>query len=473
MLNLNCVICAEIFGASDDVHVTSCGHMFHTACLNQWLQRSKTCPQCRNKCTDRNIIRVYFNLANLDISRIDVGSLQEQLDNVQLQLKMKEKELQKAADHIKSSKETQKKCMKTIAGLEKDLQSKSFLILNYAEKTKMLESQVKVMDNLRKECKSLKDQVEAMDGVNTLLTSTMSDAEKLLKNENDPNILSVWVATLKRELRVCETKKSDMRAVLKTVQSDLRKEIEHKKKQEERISQLESENYQLLEKIKCLEATIKKTTNNNNNNDYDKSLNGSIGLNTAYNNSVDIMSPPPITKIKEEKRLTISPTIKDNIKKIEESSSPYLNIKSCSVLLPPLLMKNHENRISNNTKPMGNKLTVLKISPTKPRLGAIRKTKSDLSLKYSILKKPRLDLASSSGTSGSTMKPLGPNFVFNGFGGSERVDPFERNVNSDDDCQVVTETKEQDEVKQKPTVPTTSIHSRLKTGGLRNFKLTK
>lgn len=62
----------------------------------------------------------------------------------------------------------------------------------------MLESQVKVMDNLRKECKSLKDQVEAMDGVNTLLTSTMSDAEKLLKNESDPNILSVWVATLKR-----------------------------------------------------------------------------------------------------------------------------------------------------------------------------------------------------------------------------------------------------------------------------------
>lgn len=59
--------------------------------------------------------------------------------------------------------------------------------------------------------------------------------------------------------------------------------------------------------IKCLEATIKKNTNNNN--DYDKSLNGSIGLNTAYNNSVDIMSPPPITKIKEEKRLTISPTI--------------------------------------------------------------------------------------------------------------------------------------------------------------------
>lgn len=44
-------------------------------------------------------------------------------------------------------------------------------------------------------------------------------------------------------------------------------------------------------------------------------------------------------------------------------------------------MKTHENRISNNTKPMGNKLTVLKISPIKTGSGAIRKTKSDLSQK--------------------------------------------------------------------------------------------
>lgn len=73
--------------------------------------RSKTCPQCRNKCTDRNITRVYFNCANLDCSRLDVGSLQEQLDNAQLQLKFKDKELQKAADEIKICKETQKKCM--------------------------------------------------------------------------------------------------------------------------------------------------------------------------------------------------------------------------------------------------------------------------------------------------------------------------------------------------------------------------
>lgn len=39
MLNLNCVICAELFTQSDDVHVTTCGHMFHFTCLKQWMER--------------------------------------------------------------------------------------------------------------------------------------------------------------------------------------------------------------------------------------------------------------------------------------------------------------------------------------------------------------------------------------------------------------------------------------------------
>lgn len=72
---------------------------------------SKSCPQCRNRCTDRNIFRVYFNLANLDVSRIDIGSLQEQLENANLKINIKEKELKKIEEEVKTLKGTQKKCM--------------------------------------------------------------------------------------------------------------------------------------------------------------------------------------------------------------------------------------------------------------------------------------------------------------------------------------------------------------------------
>lgn len=66
------------------------------------------------------------------------------------------------------------------------------------------------------------------------------------------------------------------------------------------------------------------------------------------------------------------------------------------------------------------------------------------------------------------MKSLPPNYVFNGFGGSERVDPFDNK--SDDECAIVSvDTKEDTEVKPSST----SINNRLKAGGLRNFKITK
>ncbi|XP_005190537.2 E3 ubiquitin-protein ligase TRAIP [Musca domestica] len=456
MLNLNCVICAELFTQSDDVHVTTCGHMFHFLCLKQWLERSKTCPQCRNKCSDRNIFRVYFNLANLDVSRIDVGSLQDQLDNANLQLKMKEKELNKAEEQIKSAKETQKKCMKTIAGLEKEVKSNNFVVLNYVEKIKVLQNQVKTMDSLRDEVTSLKAQIESLNGINTLLTASTADAEKLLKTESDPKVLSVCIATLKRELRVCEHKKADIRNQLKAVQNDLRKERDINKSHEERISQLESENYNLLEKIKSLEAT------------------GSSKESKSNSNGLDNLHKTPFGKVKEEKRYTISPTIKENIKKIEESSSPYLNIKSSSVGLVPLFKRNLDNPAKPpevGPKVTTAKITTLKISPSKTA-GAVRKAKSDLGEKYSIFKKPRMGLSAAAGAGAKTssMKPLGPNFVFNGFGGSERVDPFAENSDDSDVIEIDPKASE-----TESTVPSTklSIHNRLKTGGLRNFKLTK
>ncbi|XP_017079292.1 E3 ubiquitin-protein ligase TRAIP [Drosophila eugracilis] len=434
MLNLNCVICAELFGQADEVFATVCGHMFHHSCLNQWLDRSKTCPQCRNKCTTRNIFRVYFNLANLDVSRIDVGSLQEQLDNAKLSLKMVEKERSKDEQALKNLKEIQKKCLKTVAGLEQKVQKKDFLISSYAEQISVLKNDVNVVDALRKENKSLKAQIQGMEGVSAILAAGSADAERLLKNESDPHVLANWVSTLKRELRQCESKKTELRNVVKLVQNDLRKEIELKRKLEERVSHLESDLYQAQEKLQGLES---KTINLD-------SPNGSYGLNSNI-----------LALKREERRTTISPTIKENIKRIEESTSPYLNIKSSSVGLAHLL----------NTK--GNiGLAKSKISPIKGvggvsmTSGTIRKTSSDLSEKYSIFKKPRLLLGSSSST--GLAATTGSNFVFNGMGGSEKVDPFAQRAEEDG----LTGSK-------PPVALSRNLNQRLKSGSLRNFNLGK
>lgn len=430
MLNLNCVICAELFTHSDEVYVTSCGHMFHHTCLMQWLERSKTCPQCRNKCTTRNIIRVYFNLANLDVSRIDVGSLQEQLDNANLAMKMKEKECHKVETQMKDLKETQKKCLKTIAGLEQKLQKKDFVVSSYVTQINLLKNDAQVVDQLRKENKTLKQQIHTMEGVSAILTAGAADADRLLKNETNPHVLANWVTTLKRELRQCETKKTELRNVVKVVQNDLRKELDLKRKLEEQVSHLESDLYQAQEKMKSLQSQVI---------DVDAS-NSSLGLNT---NLVSLKL--------EDRRSTISPITKQNIKRIEESTSPYLNIKSSSVgmsrFLTPAALNLGVPKVSPIKKGMGISMTT----------GVVRKTTSDLSEKYSIFKKPRLLLGSSSSAGASTM---GSNFVFNGMGGSEKIDPFVQRA--EEEAAATT---------SQPLANT--VHLRLKKGSLRNIKLTK
>ncbi|KAG7342593.1 ring finger domain containing protein [Nitzschia inconspicua] len=44
-----CVICAQCFGVNDVVTVLPCGHMHHSVCVLEWLQRKCTCPTCRNE----------------------------------------------------------------------------------------------------------------------------------------------------------------------------------------------------------------------------------------------------------------------------------------------------------------------------------------------------------------------------------------------------------------------------------------
>ena len=38
-MHISCVICSDLFVAASDVFATGCGHLFHYACLIQWIER--------------------------------------------------------------------------------------------------------------------------------------------------------------------------------------------------------------------------------------------------------------------------------------------------------------------------------------------------------------------------------------------------------------------------------------------------
>lgn len=43
--NINCTICLDMI--KEDHHETICGHMYHKACLDEWLKVGSQCPLCR------------------------------------------------------------------------------------------------------------------------------------------------------------------------------------------------------------------------------------------------------------------------------------------------------------------------------------------------------------------------------------------------------------------------------------------
>ena len=53
---LECPICLESLKHTKqkDIHITTCKHVFHRKCINEWTCKRPYCPLCRNKLTRPN-----------------------------------------------------------------------------------------------------------------------------------------------------------------------------------------------------------------------------------------------------------------------------------------------------------------------------------------------------------------------------------------------------------------------------------
>jgi hypothetical protein len=51
-----CVICLEYFVNGDVLTTIPCFHLFHPKCINEWFKSKNTCPICKTKINEENII---------------------------------------------------------------------------------------------------------------------------------------------------------------------------------------------------------------------------------------------------------------------------------------------------------------------------------------------------------------------------------------------------------------------------------
>ena len=47
LINDDCSICIEPFKENDEMYRLKCGHIFHTKCIEEWININNICPTCR------------------------------------------------------------------------------------------------------------------------------------------------------------------------------------------------------------------------------------------------------------------------------------------------------------------------------------------------------------------------------------------------------------------------------------------
>ncbi|XP_035784271.1 E3 ubiquitin-protein ligase TRAIP-like [Anopheles albimanus] len=325
-MNLLCAICSDLFLPSDDVHSTTCGHMFHYACLLQWLQRSPTCPQCRNRCTESKLVKVYFNVA-ASASAEDGAQLLVKLDNLTLRLHESEKSLKdfqkKNADH----KEEQKKVRKILLGLEDQLRAKETALFAYKHEIDMLRGDRKLMTKMQEELDTLRPKLEAYATIKQALTSTVQEVEQMLASDTRRETIIALAAALKRELQAQEVKRKEQSDRIHRLQNDLAEERRKRKALEESISTYESEMYRLNQLL----GQPKLAKDSKNLSSESISPDGSIIVNTP-DQAVPLRRKRPLAD-----DLNSSTPLTEKVRKILTSTSPYLRIKTSNVGLAPLM----------------------------------------------------------------------------------------------------------------------------------------
>lgn len=330
-MNVNCIICSDIFIPTAEIYTTSCGHLFHFACLVQWMERSKSCPQCRAKATEKTIHRVYFNVLSSEGITDDASTLQFKLDNMQYQLRLKDTDIKNLQEKHEKAKYQATELRKEVKSLEHDLRVRESAMHAYKEQILYFKNKSKDCDKLTDEMMRLKDRLVNMETVQAVINGSQDEANEMLRNNRDPHALTIMVTSLKKELLESERRKKHLSHSIKQLRSEL-------SYNQTLISELQSENKELREihkncdiekqylkqKVKALKASSTESSDQTN---LDTSIRRIITESPApYRRPQFDNSHSDLNFFNFE-----SPPVLEKVKQTLDSDSPYLPVKTNSL----------------------------------------------------------------------------------------------------------------------------------------------
>ncbi|KAK2577989.1 hypothetical protein KPH14_008419 [Odynerus spinipes] len=219
-MNILCVICSDLLTKPDDIFYTRCGHVFHFECLTQWLERSKSCPQCREKVTQSRIHKLYLTMSNNDTNLENDPQAQDKLASLKFQIMLKEKDINYFMSKNATLEKQNAGLRKEVRKLESDINEKNSVIYALKEQTKYFKDQISGYENAKKEVTQLKKKIEDLRNVQMLLDAPIEDVQDIVGRDKSPGTLLTYVYVMKKEIESNLNKIKHLKIKVKNLQDE-------------------------------------------------------------------------------------------------------------------------------------------------------------------------------------------------------------------------------------------------------------
>uniref|UniRef100_A0A1B0GQ69 Uncharacterized protein n=1 Tax=Phlebotomus papatasi TaxID=29031 RepID=A0A1B0GQ69_PHLPP len=327
-MNIICPICTESVLPNEDLCANSCGHIFHYPCIRQWIERSKTCPQCRKLCSEKHLNRIYFTVSSAQSTEQDVVNLERKLEILNQNYQEKLKHFDELQEEAKKLRNEKKKSAKTIIAMEEKLNSKDFALKSSTNQLRKIKDELLEYQDAKKELDALKNQLEQVQAIEIMLTSNQTDVQELLGKHPSSETLAYMISNLKRDLVKSEASRRELRTILAKTKNSLKEETQLREQLQDQLGIMESEKFEL-------QRQLRKRQRDEDGDEEDKNAEKRKSTDT----SATISSPE-------------SPGQPD-------TDSPYLRIQSSAIGLTPILKKpNLDKPNLINLHPDFKKLTI-------------------------------------------------------------------------------------------------------------------
>ncbi|XP_064082884.1 E3 ubiquitin-protein ligase TRAIP-like [Macrobrachium nipponense] len=273
-MRISCVICGDLCVPSDEVSAIPCGHTFHSLCIIQWIERSKSCPQCRHKATEKSLVKLYFDSGDDDNAVEDPDTLQHMIQSLKFQIRLKDTEISKFKESNSQLNKQNKGLREECKTIMKQLGDKESTNLALKSQLKFMEQYKGEAEKAKQNASSLRNQLTEFQNIQLILSGTAKDVESMLSSYSDSSesvrSLATFCALLKKELNKSSEDKNRFRdeaAAMRSKVKDLREkcasavqslsrtEQVNKLMQEDALS-LEKENRSLKKKVDALQKAV-------------------------------------------------------------------------------------------------------------------------------------------------------------------------------------------------------------------------